>query len=244
MQDWKDAAAQANNVIADASYQLVKPSQTFLVNSNEIVWGIVPIQTNLYPYIVKDVKYYFLPQGKTPVASGILVTLSDSLVNAFEPNDARYTNWVGIDSVSPTQVYYFAYKYKANGTYTTAQESVVMLRLAEQYLIRAEARAQQNDLTGALSDLNTIRTRAGLPASTATTQTAVLNAIQKERRVELFTETGHRFFDLRRTGALDALMTKLSPLKGGVWASYKSWWPIPLSDAENDPNLIQTSGYQ
>lgn len=246
LQDWKNAAAQADSVIADVTdYQLVKPAQAFLVNSNEIIWGIVPVQNVLFPYLVKDAKYYVLPPGKTPAAAGVFVTLTDSLVKAFEPNDLRYTNWVGVDSVPASgAVYYFDYKYKAAGTYTTAPESVVLLRLAEQYLIRAEARAQQNDVTGALADLNTVRTRAGLPASAAATQAAVLNAIQKERRVELFAEVGHRFFDLRRTGALDGLMTKLTPLKGGTWASFKAWWPIPLPDIQNNTHLTQTSGYQ
>jgi hypothetical protein len=249
MQDWKNAAAQANSVIADAAtYQLVNPAQTFLVNSNEIIWGLVPSGTT-YGYKVKDVPTYFLPKGKTPLAANVPVALSDSLVNAFEAGDLRYTNWVGIDSVpvsgtTPAAVYYFAYKYKANGTYTTAPESVVMLRLAEQYLIRAEARAQQNDVTGALADLNAIRTRAGLPASTATIQATVLSAIQKERRIELFAENGNRFFDLRRTGALDALMTNLAPLKGGAWASFKAWWPIPQTDIDSDKQLEQTPGFQ
>jgi hypothetical protein len=178
-----------------------------------------------------------------------MATLSDSLVKAFEPGDARYINWVGADTVAasgstPMTIYYYAYKYKAIGSYTAPQESVVLFRLGEQYLIRAEARAQQNNLAGALADLNAVRTRAGLPAAAAVSQTDILGAIQKERRVELFTETGHRFFDLRRTGALDALMTAVAPQKGGSWSSYKAWWPIPLTDIQNDTRLVQTPGYQ
>lgn len=251
LQDWQNAATQAGNVIANAAdYQLVHPAQTFLANSREIIWGIVPVQNNLFSYKVKDVAAYFIPKGRTPLSAGVFVTLTDSLVKSFEANDLRYTNWVGIDSVpasgaTPAAVYYFAYKYKANGTYTAAQESVVMLRFAEQYLIRAEARAKLNDLNGALADLNAVRTRANLPASTATSQPDILNAIQKERRVELFTEVGHRYFDLRRTGALDALMTKITPLKGGsTWSSFEAWWPIPLTDIQNNPRLEQTFGYQ
>ncbi|MBS1565482.1 MAG: RagB/SusD family nutrient uptake outer membrane protein, partial [Bacteroidetes bacterium] len=248
--DWTNAATQAGSVIADAAgYQLVKPSQVFLLNSNEIIWGIIPFQGGLYPYRVKDAVVYFLPAGKTPVAAAVLATLSDSLVAAFEPGDLRYTNWVGIDTVpangtTPMAIYYFDAKYKAGGTYTAPQETLVLFRLAEQYLIRAEAKAQQNDVAGALSDLNAVRSRAGLPASAAATQAAVLTAILKERRVELFMEPGHRFFDLRRTGTLDATMTTIAPLKGGSWSSFKAWWPIPLTDIQNDTHLTQTPGYQ
>jgi hypothetical protein len=246
LQDWQNAAAQADKVIANsADYQMVNPAQTFLVNSKEIIWGIVPSQNAQSNYKVKDVAAFFIPKGRTPLSGGVSVILGDSLVKSFEANDLRYTNWVGIDSVPPASVYYFANKYKANGTYTTAQESIVMLRLAEQYLIRAEARAKLNNLSGALADLNAVRSRAGLPASTAATQTDILNAVQKERRVELFVEAGHRFFDLRRTGALDALMTKISPLKGGgTWSGFEAWWPIPLIDIQNNPRLEQTFGFQ
>lgn len=248
--DWKNAESQAGSLIADATdYQLTKPAQTFLVNSTEIIWGIEPFQAGNYPYLVKDAVNYFLPKGKTPLAASILASLSDSLVQAFEPGDARYTNWVGIDTVpasgsNPMTIYYYAYKYKAIGAYTAPQESIALFRLGEQYLIRAEARAQQNNLGGSLADLNAVRTRAGLPASTALSQTDVLGAIQRERRVELFTESGHRFFDLRRTGAQDALMTAVAAQKGGSWSSFKAWWPIPLTDIQNDTHLIQTPGYQ
>ncbi|WP_205512786.1 RagB/SusD family nutrient uptake outer membrane protein [Longitalea arenae] len=247
--DWQNAADRAGNVIANATYQLVQPASAFLVNSQEIIWGIVPVQNATTNYKVKDVHTYIIPKGRTPIAAFVSVALSDSLVKAFEPNDLRYTHWVGIDSVpasasTPAAVYYFAHKYKANGNYTTAQETVVMLRLAEQYLIRAEARTKLNDLTGALADLNAVRTRAGLPASTAGTQAEIMGAIQRERRVEFFAESGHRYFDLRRTGMLDPLMTKISATRGGNWISYKAWWPIPLSDIQNNPRLEQTFGYQ
>jgi starch-binding outer membrane protein, SusD/RagB family len=249
--DWKDAEAQAGSLIADGGdYQLVKLAQTFLINSTEIIWGLEPFQGASYPaYVVKDTRAYILPKGVSPLAAFIFSSLSDSLVNAFEPGDARFTNWVGADTVAasgstPMTVYYYAYKYKANVGYTAPQESLVMFRLAEQYLIRAEARAQQNNLTGALADLDAIRARAGLPASTALSQADVLAAIQRERRVELFVEDGHRFLDLRRTGNLDALMSTVCPQKGGAWASFKEWWPIPLTDIQNDTHLTQTPGYE
>ena len=249
MKDWKDAEAQADGLIANAAdYQLVPLLKVFLVNSNEVIWGLVPFN-NFPPYQVKDTKLYILPAGKTPVAASLPASLADSLVAAFEPGDGRYSNWVGKDTVpasgsTPASIYFYAYKYKANGTYTAAQETVAMLRLAEQYLVRAEARAQQNNLSGALADLNAVRSRAGLAPSAAASQAGVLAAILQERRVELFMENGHRWFDLRRTGNLDALMNVLTPLKGGTWSSYKAWWPIPLTDIQNNPHLVQTPGFQ
>lgn len=245
MKDWKNAGAQADSLIGDAAdYQLPALSKVFLLNSPEVIWGLIPYAYEYPPYVVKDARAYYIPPGVAPASAFILSSLSDSLVAAFEPGDGRYSTWVGKDSVSPTAIYYYAYKYKAGGTYTAPQESYAVLRLAELYLIRAEARAQQNDLNGALADLNAVRARAGLGASAAVTQADVLAAIWHERRVELFTEAGHRFFDLRRTGNLDAVMNVIAPLKGGSWSSYKGWWPIPLTEIQNDTHLTQTPGFQ
>ncbi|HTI08830.1 MAG TPA: RagB/SusD family nutrient uptake outer membrane protein [Puia sp.] len=251
--DWPNAEIQAGSVIANTgTYQLPTPDKVFLLNSQEVIWGLVPMVSNLYSYMVRDAAIYPIPKGTTP-GSPYGITLSDSLANAFEPGDLRYTNWIGADTVpasglNPQHIYHYAYKYKVKGTLTAPLESVVLFRLAEQYLIRAEARAQQNKLSGgngATDDLNVIRARAGLPPTTAVSQADILNAIQQERRVELFCENGHHFFDLRRTGALDAYMTKLVPLKGGAgWNSNLAYWPIPVTDIQNDPNLTQTPGYQ
>jgi starch-binding outer membrane protein, SusD/RagB family len=251
--DWKDAEIQADSVIADAAdYQLTNPLQTFLIGSTEVIWGIEPGLSSYLPYIEADVLAYYIVPNNVPSNAGVSVSLSDSLVNAFEPGDLRMADWVGVDSVAPgssgpASAYYYAYKYKDRGSYTSPQEYITMFRLGEVYLIRAEARAQQGNFTGAgsaASDLNTVRARAMLPPTTAATQADMLAAIAHERRVELFCENGNRFFDLRRTGNLDAVMNVLAPLKGGSWASNKEWWPIPLTDIQNDINLTQTPGFQ
>jgi len=117
------------------------------------------------------------------------------------------------------------------------------LRLAEQYLIRAEAMAQQNKIPEAAADLNVIRSRAGLPNTTAATQSAMLAAILQERKAELFTEWGHRWLDLKRTNTVDSVMSVVAPQKGGTWQSIQKYYPIPQSELNADPNLVQTPGY-
>lgn len=247
--DWANAEAQASTLIADnADYQLVAPATTFALTSKEVIWGIEPGTGNLYAFEVKDAPYYLIPNGKTPLGAGLFASMSDSLVKSFEPNDARFTAWVGIDSVpatgaTPAAVYYYSTKYKAVGVLSAPLEIIALFRLGEQYLIRAEARAQQNNIGGALADLNAIRSRAGLPAASTPDAATTLAAIAHERRIELFLEQGHRFLDLRRTGALDPLMSVVAPTKQGVWTSYSKWWPIPVADIQNDKNLIQTPGY-
>ncbi|MNS80528.1 SusD family protein [compost metagenome] len=114
------------------------------------------------------------------------------------------------------------------------------MRLSEQYLIRAEVRAQQGDLIGAKEDLDAIRNRAGLPQTTAGTKQEILDAILQERRWELFTEYGHRFFDLKRSGKIDAV---LSITKTG-WNTTDVLFPLPQNELSINPNLLpQNSGY-
>lgn len=116
----------------------------------------------------------------------------------------------------------------------------MVLRLAEQYLIRAEARVRQNNISGGQSDLNAIRNRSGLPNTTANDQGSLLLAIEQERRVELFTEWGHRWFDLKRTERAEAV---LSPFALKDWQSTDVLFPIPQTEREINSRLTQNEGY-
>ena len=115
----------------------------------------------------------------------------------------------------------------------------MVMRLAEQYLIRAEARAQQGNISGGLSDLNVIRNRANLIDISGVSQNELLKDIIQEKRIELFTEWGHRWLDLKRTNNTDAI---LSPIKPN-WNSEDKLYPIPLRELDSNPNLNQNSGY-
>jgi len=135
-------------------------------------------------------------------------------------------------------MYTYDYKYKQTSTPTSSSviEDYMLLRLAEQYLIRAEARAWQNNLNGAIDDINAIRTRAGLTAlSYGMTQGDVLLSIEKERKLELFGEGySHRWIDLIRTGRVDAV---LGAEKGSTWKSSAAVLPIPDKEILNNPAL-------
>lgn len=253
--EWAKAEEQANILIANtATYQLPTPAQTFLAASKETIWAFSIDPTTLGQTWIKDYSIYYnsAPAVLVPPATlnslGIYAILSPALVSTFESTDQRLTTWaskITTTAVPPAlpQTYYLVSKYKSkiNGV-----ENISMLRLAEQYLIRAEARAQQNNLTGAngaQADLNVVRNRVGLAGTPAVTKVEILDAIAKERRTELFTEQGHRFFDLKRTGTIDAVMSVAAPLKGGTWTSQKQIWPIPTADIYANPKLTQAPGY-
>src|SRR5580658_3198929 len=192
-----------------------------------------------------DALEFVLPPS-VPDGVNYPVYLDTLLLNAFEPGDQRRANWV--DSVMANgMTYYYPYKYKAlvsqpvNGVFPPPTEYATVLRLGEQYLIRAESEANGTaaGIDSAIVDLNVIRGRAGLPPYSGGTDAAsVLTAILHERRVELFSEWGHRWFDLKRTGNASSVMGvpgNACKNKGGTWNSYDSLYPIPQSEINMDP---------
>lgn len=124
-----------------------------------------------------------------------------------------------------------------------SNNNITIFRLAEQYLIRAEARAQQGRLVGAngaQADINVLRRRAKAPNANITTQADALLTIEKERVYELSFE-GHRWYDLKRTGRILPVMTAFSP----DWNDKFNLWPIPQSEIQRNDALsgAQNPGY-
>lgn len=237
---YKAAEDQATTVLNNTGkYSLSNDlTKTFLANSSEAIWQLKTVDPS---YNTFDA-YCFVLLG-APGTSQNSVALSSSLTNSFETNDKRFINWVG-SITSGSTTYYYPFKYKVYLRNQAVTEYLMVFRLAEQYLIRAEARAEQGNITGAQSDLNTIRTRAGLPNTTANDKASLLIAIAHERQVELFTEWGHRWLDLKRTGTVDAVMSVITPTKGGgTWDPTKALIPLPLGDLQADHNLTQNPGY-
>jgi len=237
--DWANAENEATAVINNTSmYNLdTNLNNVFVKNSIEAIWQLQPVQVGYNTY---DAYYFVLtstPNNAKPVA------LSTFLVNAFDSADNRKKDWVGTITFG-TQTYYYSNKYKISALNQPVSEYLMVLRLAEQHLIRAEARAQQNKTSSSQDDLNIIRARAGLPNTSANDKTSLLTAILHERQVELFSEWGHRWLDLKRTGTVDAVMSIVCPQKGGTWSPNWALYPIPLGEIQNDPNLIQNPGYQ
>lgn len=123
-----------------------------------------------------------------------------------------------------------------------------MFRLAEMYLIYAEAQARLDGGTTtdskAMGYIKELRDRAGV-----TTPSSInLDFILKERACELMWE-GHRRTDLIRYGYFTA-MSYPWPYKGGIpdgkvaLPSYRTVYPLFQSDLSENSNLVQNTGYQ
>jgi len=239
---YDSAELEAGVVISNSLYDTVSLNGVFLKNSKEAIWQLQPVNLG---WNTNDARVFALPATGPTSNSFYPVYLNRALTGNFEPGDQRRTKW--IDSVIVgDSTYFFPFKYKSAALNAPVTEYEMVLRLGEQYLIRAEARARENNFAGACADLNMIRVRAGLPAILLNDQSSLLSEIMHERRVELFTEWGQRWLDLKRSRQVDAVMgfpENVCTQKGGSWNSDWQWYPIPAYDLVLDPNLKQNDGY-
>lgn len=238
--DWQNAGTQSSSVINNTdTYNLTADlNGVFSANSTETIWQLQLNNTNP-PYNATLEGDTFIPFDST---TNPRYCITQSLLNAFEPGDMRKTTWIDSTNYAGT-TYYVPFKYNIGPALespgATPSQYYMMLRLAEQYLIRAEARINLNDLTGAQSDLNTIRNRAGLSNTSANDKNSLLSAIINERRVEFFAEWGHRWLDLKRVNLANNILHTIKP----NWTTSAQLYPIPQSEIEVDPNLVQNPSY-
>jgi hypothetical protein len=226
------AETEATKIIGSGLFGLVKnfadefqhPSQaTRVFNSTEDIFAIqISSQSGFNALNEVYASSDFAGRGETII---------------FDQHYARYE-----DGDDRANEFYDVYTSKFNNTFG----NVVTIRLAEIYLIRAEARILKTtpNLAGAAADINVIRNRAKLANTTATTVPTLLTALKKERRVELAFE-GQRLGDLKRymepTHSIDG---DGNAVESFDWNSPKLIFPIPKRELDANPNLTQNEGYQ
>ncbi|MGO4875050.1 RagB/SusD family nutrient uptake outer membrane protein [Pedobacter psychrotolerans] len=237
------AEKAASEVIESNKYSLAGDlNKVFLKNSTEAILQLYPTQANQNTLDGPS----FLPATATETPK---YYLTSSLLNAFEAGDLRKTAWIS-SRIFLGQTYYYPSKYKViNSAVLTEYQTI--LRLSEMYLIRAEAEIQQGQIPAGIKDLNTIRKRARASATSnlpnplpdlvlSLNQTEALLAAEKERRMELMNEMGHRWIDLKRTGRAGAVLALLKP---ATWKDYAINWPLPDEQLRLNPSLTQNEGY-
>ncbi|WP_207433906.1 RagB/SusD family nutrient uptake outer membrane protein [Sabulibacter ruber] len=142
----------------------------------------------------------------------------------------------------------FAYRWKSASGWASTNRQYIF-RLADIMLLKAEALNELGRLEDARTVLNTVRRRVSLGPNTSTNQEEMRDAILKERRLELAQE-GHRWDDLRRLGKAIETMENLeeidlrtnTPKEYNV-APHELFLPIPQSEINRNPQLVQTPGY-
>lgn len=233
---WSDAESESAGIIASGLYSPLNALEdVFSAGSTEGIFQLWTVNGFL-----SDAALWIPPSNSSlPV-----YPLTDALYDSFDNTDGRKTKWVTVNEVIISGVkesYPYFSKYKNKSANPTSPEYIMSLRLAEQYLICAEAQTHLGKLSEAVANLNVIRSRAtGLtPLATTINQKDCLKAVMKERRNELFGEWGHRFFDLKRTSQIDEVMQPIKP----SWRSTAQLLPIPKSEITFNPKLIQNEGY-
>lgn len=231
--NWDDAVQYAGTVVNNTQYKMESDlSKVFLKDSSGSIWQLLPF-SSIYNTYQGNV---FILNTAPPKN----VALRQDFIDEFETGDLRKTTWIGQKTDSQNKTYYYPFKYKQYSTSTNSLEYSVILRVEELYLIRAEAYLQKGQYDLAASDINKIRNRAGLASLVNSDQNTLMNAVIKERRSELFTEFGHRFYDLRQHNLLDPVMV----IKKTGWKTHFKLLPLPESELLLNPNLNpQNEGY-
>lgn len=224
-EQWAEAEALATSVITSTRYSLLTTANYGNIwaakNSAESIFELDYNSADQ-----NSIAFYYY----TTAAGGRNEISSSTTLNAaHEANDVRKEiNFTTVAPVSKTRKF---------TRISTGDDNVILFRLAEIYLIRAEAKVRQNTPTKiaeGLADLNVIRTRAGLTPLVSVSQADILTAILAERRVELAHE-GHRWFDLRRYNLTSTL---------GIAQAYRALYPIPQREVLTSGNIItQNTGY-
>lgn len=231
--NWQKAYDAATEIIAQKErYSLADNTDgVFSANSSEAIWQIRPVEDG---YMNTGDGFEFIPFDEYSMPN---YGITEALLNSFEDGDERM-KWIGVYEDGGTKVKYPA-KYKI-GFSSDVVENYFVLRLAEIYLIRAEAAANMDNLHGCVQDLNIIRLRAGLKELELPTIGDPGEKIMEERRHELFCEWGHRWLDLKRTGMADII---LRAYKAPQWESSDLLYPVPRRQRQLNPSLDQNPGY-
>lgn len=234
--NWAQAESYATAVITDTRFRLV-PFETIFRNKNTEE-SVFELQYNNND--VSGLRNWYYPTSLSG-RGGVALhneTYQEMIAN---PSDVRGQ----LTAKNATTNTYYTTKWNTPGN----ADNVSVIRIAEMYLIRAEARTEiGTDLTGAQADLNAVRNRAGLGNTTAATQPELRDAILAERKLEFIGE-GHRWFDLIRTGKA---MTALSNVKRtrGSQTFYalptpgRQVFPFPNIEVLTNTSLLQNSAYR
>ncbi|WP_448103581.1 RagB/SusD family nutrient uptake outer membrane protein [Pedobacter panaciterrae] len=220
---WADAEKYATLVIDNTKYSLVKPYKSFFTAPFQSAESVFELA-----YSVNDRNSYWNLWYPSSAGGQFTLKPSDALVAKLNNPTIGGTRNALIAGSGAT-VYGVLYN-----TSSTSTDPSYLIRIAELYLIRAEARAQQNHLAAAAGDLNAIRKRADVPETAAITQADLIKAIEDENGIE-FAFEAHRWFDLVRTERAGV----------ALGLTNKNYWlfPIPYSDVLSDPDVTQNPGY-
>ena len=192
-------------------------------NAEESIWELQYDNQN-----ANGLANIFLPGSLGGVRQ---LQVNPDILSAYEAGDLREAATFGF---ADNEEYVKKYTRRATG-----DDNIIVFRLAEVILSKAEAEAEVSYPNAvALDMLNQVRLRAGLPALTTNDLPDIASfraQVYKERRLELVYE-GHSWFDLVRTDRIGEVL--------GITDDNMKIWPIPSVEILRNENLLpQNPGY-
>ena len=230
LKKWVEAEVLCSTILQSSQYTFqTDPSKVFQKNGTHIIWQLKPKNTN---DATKEASLYNF------TGAPLSFVLNLNLINTFSSGDLRRQHYITAVPFNQ-QINYRSSKYK-NLAVNNPNEYSIIYRLDEVNFMMAESLIEQNRAGDAVPYINHCRQRAGLPAlSTSLSVSAATTELREEKRREFFVEHGIRFFDLKRWGLLDQLIS-VKP----NWKSDYAQWPIPQKELLLNPNLNpQNTGY-
>jgi starch-binding outer membrane protein, SusD/RagB family len=226
-QDWVDAEAYASKVLADSvNYQLLTPFNSWFQPASAVATRESVFELSYNATYQNGSRSDWQP----PANGGTRQWAPDDSIALLLTDPQIGGGRSAFVAQTSTGAWYGNLFYRSPAT-----DPSYIIRIAEVYLIRAEARAEQNEVAGSLSDLNAVRARAGVPLSSDSTQAALLPDIENENRVEFALEP-HRWFDLVRTGRAQAVL--------GITNPNNLLLPIPVTEITLSNGVLQQNpGY-
>ena len=242
MEDWQNAKDLSTFVIQNSGVSLM-PSELYI---DEWEKEEFPVSEVLLEFtaprtsegdVSSTVAAFF--QYSSPTNYGRYVASGD-LLNLYANEDIRKDMFIQeniptlINGVETDVDYFFTKKFQDDA-------GTLCIRLSELYLIRAESNARLGLESEALTDLNSIRSRANLSALPSTDN--LLDEIFLERRREMAIE-GHLLFDIARNKR--DVVRNLGCISTLCNLSYPSNFlilPIPIDNVLQNENMQQNEGY-
>jgi hypothetical protein len=254
---WSEAEQVLAPVISSGQYMLMSsyalafPKNSTNKNNAESVFeiqfreGADGVQGNFlyqhlpYPLTVAEVRSLFNTSNPQPLdGQGNNIPTPD-IIAAYEAGDLRKEASFDFITVSgrpgPNKLTPVIKKFRDNhAQHNNHGVNWPVYRYAEVLLLMAEALNEQGKTGEAIGFLNQVRTRAGLPATTAAGQGPLREAIFKERRVELAFEN-KRWFDIMRTNRIQEIIV---PYGQRIVANPLDYYFPPIPGAVPRPNVF------
>lgn len=239
MGEWQKSADYATKVIDSGLFEMYTKDQLPSIwgkdasKGSEVIFEVFGSEKNEYNEYWEDISWLTRPDGYADVAS------TADLRDLYEEGDVRGTLF---QSHKNAPDHFWTTKYTAKDpTMRPSFADIVVLRLSEMYLNRAEALAHGAQIAGATADADLLMITSNRGASPVT---ATLENILLERRKELAFE-GHIIYDMARTGtSLHRVDYQgAANAKDIAFPDYRWALPIPKREIDANKNMEQNDGY-